>query len=133
MPNARSVFTVVDWNEEASDERDGVTIARARLSKSFVGDMEGSSLAEILTVRAPGESSAYVGFERFVVKVHGRAGTFVLQHSAAMLADDRTTSWTIVPGSGTGELETIAGTAEIVVDEDGGHSLGLDYELEPAE
>jgi hypothetical protein len=130
MPTAQSVFTVVDWNEEASDERDGVTIARARLSKSFVGDIEGSSLAEILTVRAPGESSAYVGFERFVVNVHGRAGTFILQHCATAIADERTTSWTVVPGSGTGELEAIAGTAEIVVDEDGGHLLALDYELE---
>ena len=133
MPIAKSVFTVVDWNEEAPDDSDGVTITRARLSKSFVGDVEGSSLAEILTVRAQGESSAYVGFERFVVKVHGRAGTFVLQHCAGMIGDDRTTSWTVVPSSGTGELAAIAGTAEIAVDEEGGHLFAFDYELAPAE
>ena len=43
---------------------------------------------------------------------------------------DRETYGTIVPGSGTGDLASISGSAIISVDEAGKHSLTLDYTLE---
>jgi hypothetical protein len=36
---------------------------------------------------------------------------------------------TIVPGTGTGELAEIRGEGKIAADEDGNHTLTLDYEL----
>lgn len=39
-------------------------------------------------------------------------------------------TWTIVAGSGTGDLAGIRGSAELVIDDDGVHHFALDYELD---
>jgi hypothetical protein len=75
-------------------------------------------------------SAAYVALERLDVRVHGRAGTFVLQHCASGTRDQRSATWTVVPDSATGELRSLRGTARIVNEPDGGHTFELDYELD---
>ncbi|MGZ3636684.1 MAG: DUF3224 domain-containing protein, partial [Ktedonobacterales bacterium] len=62
--------------------------------------------------------------------LHGRSGSFVLHHSATMTRDASSTSWTVVPDSGTGELRSLRGEARIVNEPDGGHTFTLDYELD---
>ena len=52
--------------------------------------------------------------ERIVGTVHGRSGSFVLQHTAVSSRSGETTSWSVVPDSGTGELRGMRGTGEIV-------------------
>ena len=87
------------------------------------------STTDILTAVAEGEESmAYTGFERFTGALDGRQGTFVLRHVATAVDGDQSLSWTVLPGSGTGELRGIRGEGGIVVGEDG-HSWHLDYEL----
>jgi hypothetical protein len=56
----------------------------------------------------------------------GREGTFVLTHRGTVSAAGATTAGEVVPGSGSGGLEGLEGSAEIVV-EDGVHRLVLDY------
>jgi hypothetical protein len=56
----------------------------------------------------------------------GREGTFVLTHRGTASAAGATTAGEVVPGSGSGGLEGLEGTAEIVV-EDGVHRLVLEY------
>jgi hypothetical protein len=84
----------------------------------------------MLMAQAQEGSAAYVAFERLDVRVQGRAGTFVLQHSASGTRDERSGTWTVVPDSGTGELRGLRGTARIVNEPDGGHTFDLDYELD---
>jgi hypothetical protein len=71
-------------------------------------------------------SRAYVAFERLAVAVQGRKGTFVLHHTAS----EAGMSLRVLPGSGTGELTGISGTAEIIQDEAGTHTFKLDYDLD---
>jgi len=127
--HAVATFTLDRWDQEAYDEAEGAVLARARVTKTFLGDIEGTSSAELLLAQAEGGSAAYVGLERVVASVHGRAGTFVLHHSATMTGGGHEASWTVVPDSGTGELGGLRGTADIAVDADGGHTFTLDYDL----
>src|SRR5687767_9581378 len=123
-------FTIEDWEEDVYDERPGARLSRTRITKTFTGDFAGTSEASTLMCRAAVEgSAAYVGFERFAGSLHGRTGTFVLHHTASGSGGRRGGSWTIVPGTGTGELTGISGAGEISVDEDGAHTLVLEYEL----
>jgi hypothetical protein len=87
--------------------QDGVSLSRTRVTKTFTGDIQGTSTAELLMAQAPEESAAYVGMERIVGTVNGRAGSFVLHHSATADRGAQSTSWTVVPDSGTGELRGI--------------------------
>jgi len=127
--HATSTFDIDSWQEESYDEAEGANLRRAHLTKTFRGEVEGRSAVEMLMAQAQDESAAYVAFERLDVRVHGRAGTFVLLHSASGTRDVRTATWTVVPDSGTGELRRLRGTAQIIIGPDGGHTFELDYDL----
>ncbi|MGZ3598683.1 MAG: DUF3224 domain-containing protein [Ktedonobacterales bacterium] len=128
--HATSTFDIDSWEPVLFDERDGVKLSRTRVTKTFHGDIEGHSTAELLMAGAQNGSAAYVGFERIEGHLHGRSGSFVLHHSATMTRDASSTSWTVVPDSGAGELRSLRGEARIVNEPDGGHTFTLDYELD---
>src|SRR5262245_42164841 len=127
--HATSAFTITGWEPEAIDDRDGVSLTRTKVTKTFTGALEGTSMAELLMAGAPDDSAAYVGFERIEGKLNGRAGSFILHHNAVSAHGSQSASWTIMENSGTGELQGISGAAQIVIDADGGHTLVLDYDL----
>jgi hypothetical protein len=130
IQHATCAFIIDSWKSEPYDDRDGVALSRTRVTKTFTGDLSGTSAAELLMASAPHESSAYVGFERIEGSLHGRQGSFVLHHSASADGGKQTASWTIVPDSGTGELAGIQGAARILIAPDGGHTLELAYEID---
>lgn len=127
---ATGTFDIDTWEEEPYDEHDGVKQSRTRVTKTFHGEIEGQSTAELLMVSAQDSSAAYVGFERIVGRVHDRSGSFVLHHSATQSRGAQSASWSIVPDSGTGELQGLCGEARIGIEPDGRHTFTLDYELE---
>ncbi|GII81769.1 hypothetical protein Sru01_67510 [Sphaerisporangium rufum] len=130
MPRATGTFDIDTWDPKPLDERPGATISEVHVTKTFRGDLVGTSTTDILTAVTPvPDVAAYVGFERFTGTVHGREGTFVLHHTATATATDQSLSWTIIPHSGTGALHGIQGGGQIVND-DGDHSFHLDYELD---
>ncbi|CAA9445006.1 MAG: hypothetical protein AVDCRST_MAG37-1730 [uncultured Rubrobacteraceae bacterium] len=127
---ATSTFEIKTWDEEPYDEREGAKLTRAHLIKTFQGDVEGESTTDLLFAYGTEEgSAAYVGLERFVGRVQGRSGSFVLRHSATMKRGEGEAAWSVVPDSGTGELLGLSGEAQITVEPDGGHSFTLDYDL----
>ena len=77
---------------------------------------------------AKGSSGGYVALEIVTGSLKGRAGTFVLQHSATMNRGTPHLSVTVVPDSGTGQLTGLSGTMEIII-ADGKHSYDFEYTL----
>lgn len=71
----------------------------------------------------------YIGHDRIAGTLAGRSGTFVFQHTGLMGPDGVTNTGTVVPGTGTGELEGISGDGTMLADEQGNHTLTLEYEL----
>jgi hypothetical protein len=122
---AEATFVIEGWDEEHSEAVDGSTFARVRVTKAFSGAVEGTSTAVLLTATTSAGPAAYTAQEWFSGSVDGRKGTFASQHGAV----SDTVEWTIVAGSGTGELEGISGTGGLVIDDDGTHRFTLDYEL----
>ncbi len=125
---ATGEFVIDKWEPETYDERDGVALTRTLVSKTFRGEIEGTSTAELLMSVCSDGSAAYVGVERIEASVHGRAGSFVLIHHAIAGDGAQTATWTIAPGSATGELRGLRGTATIGDGPEGGHSFILDYD-----
>jgi hypothetical protein len=131
---ASGTFDIDAWDAAKPFHEDTSTKqTRVQVGKTFHGDLVGTSTTELITVEgADGGPLAYVGVETVRGILHGREGTFVLQHSAG--SDDGTPRtqwlrWLIVAGSGTGELDGIRGQGQIVVSPDGAHSWTLDYAL----
>ncbi len=126
--NARGDFEV-EMTPADSREGPGATLARMTLEKRWTGDVVGSSSGEMLSAVTTVKGSAgYVAVERFTGHVHGRAGSFTLQHSGTMDRGAPSLRVTVVPDSGTDELAGIAGTLDIVIDADGHHYL-FEYAL----
>ena len=127
---AQATFDITKWEQLASEERDGLTIARNHVEKTFAGGIEGTSTAELLMATTAHEgSAAYVGFERLTVRVGDHAGSFLLRHDATMTRGTPTADWAIVPDSGTGGLAGISGAGTIAQEPAGGHTFTLQYEL----
>jgi hypothetical protein len=128
MNHASGTFEV-QVKPQADDEAGAPTVGRMTLDKQFHGDLEATSKGQMLAVRTAVEGSAgYVALERVEGTLHGRKGTFVLQHSGTMTRGAAQLSINVVPDSGTGELSGLAGTLTINIAE-GKHSYDFDYTL----
>lgn len=94
--------------------------------------MEGEGTTELLLAYPQEGSAAYAGFERFVGRVHGRSGGFVLHHSESGDREiaEQVATLSVVPNSGSGELRGLRGTARVAAGPDGGHAFTVDYHFE---
>ena len=131
MPIARGTFEVTLAPLDAADEgADGNRLGRMSIDKVIVGDLQASTRGQMLSAMTatPG-SAGYVAIERVAGTLHGRAGSFVLQHAGSMDRGTPSLSITVVPDSGTGELTGLGGVFELSI-ADGVHSYALDYTLE---
>lgn len=113
-----------------NDKYAGPPLGRMTLDKQFHGDLEATSEGQMLSVTTEVKGSAgYVAIERVTGTLQGRTGSFVLQHSATMNRGTPHLSITVVPDSGTGQLEGITGKMNIIIAPDGKHSYDFEYTL----
>ena len=108
---------------------DPPVLGRMSLDKVYHGGLEGTAQGEMLAAMTPTEGSAgYVAIERVTGTLAGRTGTFMLQHNGLMNRGAPSLVINVVPDSGTGELEGLSGTMNIVIT-DGKHAYEFDYTL----
>ncbi len=126
---ATGTFSVKMTAQPADDAGGGTVVGRFSLDKEFQGDLEGTSKGEMLAISTlvPG-SAGYVAIERVTGTLNGRTGTFALQHTGSMTRGTAQLSVTVVPDSGTGELEGLSGKLDIKVEE-GNHLYEFEYTL----
>jgi hypothetical protein len=130
MPiRASGTFEVEIKPKPAYAKNVSAAMGRMSIDKQFHGDLEGTSKGEMLAVGTAIEDSAgYVAMEQVRATLHGRAGTFALQHSATMSRGTPQLSITVVPDSGTGQLVGLSGQMAIQI-VDGNHSYEFEYTL----
>lgn len=110
-----------------------VSLGRLLLGKQFSGELEASSAGQMLSFRSDTEGSAgYVAIERVSGTLHGRSGTFVLQHSGSMNRGAPQLSITVVPDSGTDALSGLTGSMTLEQRQDG-YAYTLRYTLSSAD
>ena len=114
---------------QAPDAAEGAAVGRLLIDKQFHGDIEATSKGQMLAAGTAIEGSAgYVAIEQATGTLHGRSGSFVLQHSGTMARGIGQPVITVVPDSGTGELVGLAGKMTITI-VDGKHMYDFDYTL----
>jgi Protein of unknown function (DUF3224) len=105
-------------------------IGRLTIDKAFQGDLEATSVGQMMAYQnADKTSGGYVAMELVTGTLHGRRGSFMLQHSATMSKGSPDMRIIVIPGSGTGELEGLAGNLAIEVAKDGQHGYVLESTL----
>jgi Protein of unknown function (DUF3224) len=126
---ARGEFVVKLVPLAIEGQPQGSRIGRMSIDKSISGDLVATTAGQMLSAMTEVKGSAgYVAIERVDGVLEGRKGTFVLQHIGTMNRGAPSLSVTVVPDSGTGELEGLAGEFRIII-ADGRHSYEFSYSL----
>lgn len=132
MPTHASGAFDVKMNPQPAIEGDDSNLGRMSLDKQFHGDLEATSKGQMLAAMTEVQGSAgYVALERVTGTLHGRKGTFVLQHFGIMDRGEPQLTITVVPDSGTGQLAGLSGKMAINIAE-GKHSYDFEYTLPAA-
>ncbi len=136
-------FEPASWTEQLLTDIDGTGttsgetyypdrgLTRVESSYRYTGALEGSSTMVYLITYKAGDAAPVLGFERFEGSLDGHEGSFVLRHVGDQDAGSVRARLEVVPGLGTGGLESLRGRADLVI---GGHSedgyeLVLHYDL----
>jgi len=105
------------------------SLGRFWLDKEFHGDLEATSFAMMLSAGGVEKGSAgYVAIEKVTGTLHGRKGSFILQHNGTMNRGNPALAISVVPDSATEELSGLCGEMKIII-ADGKHSYEFDYSL----
>ena len=108
---------------------DGATMGRMTVDKQLHGDLDATSIGQMLT---GGEistgSGVYVAVEKVTGSLKGLTGSFILHHTGIMDKGAQHLTITVVPGSGTGQLAGLTGSMTIDI-KDGKHFYGFDYAI----
>jgi len=129
--SAKAQFAIKSWDEKAySEGADLPKLTRASVAKTFTGDLEGEGHVEYLMMYRSDGSATFVGLERIVGRMGGKAGTFVLERTGVFEGGEAKESYSVVAGSGTGELHDLRGDGTSALGHGSEHPFLLNYELD---
>jgi hypothetical protein len=126
-----ALFTIKSWDEKPSVEGEGLPkITRASVSRSYSGEIEGEGRVEYVMMYRSDGTAAFLGIERISGRLGGRSGSFALQRTGEFEGGQAKESYSVIPGSGTGELSGIRGEGSSSLGHANEYPFDLDYELE---
>ena len=130
MTTANARFAIKSWDEKPYDEGQGrPKLTRASVAKSYTGDIEGEGHVEYLMMYRADGSASFVGLERVVARIAGKSGTFVLQRTGVFEDGQAKESYSVIPGSASGELQGLRGEGSTSVGHGMEHPFTMSYEL----
>lgn len=117
---AEGTFEVVEFTIEPYQVLpNGVTLNRFHADDVFHGDLQGTGTAEAQMLSRPDGTTNEAGFIHVEGELGGRSGGFVIQTIGRSTVDTAEAMWTILPGSGTGDLTGISGRGRETAANDG--------------
>jgi hypothetical protein len=125
-------FNIDEWNESPySEQDDGAKLSEASVKQTFSGDIEGQGSVKWLMCYRPDQTAEFVGLQRIDGRVGGRSGSFVLlQTDGSFDGKVARGQLSVVPGSGTGDLDGLRGQGEFNAPHGGQASLTLECDFE---
>ncbi|HTL96028.1 MAG TPA: DUF3224 domain-containing protein [Gemmatimonadaceae bacterium] len=126
--NAR--FAIKSWDEKPySEGQDLPKMTRASVTKTFTGDIAGDSQVEYLMIYRSDGTATFVGLERITGRIGNRTGSFVLQRTGVFEGGQAQESYSVVPGSATGDLRGMVGDGTSSVGHGMEHPFVLTYDF----
>ena len=98
---------------------------RFDFTKIWTGEIKGTSAGVMLSGGNPSTGTAgYVAIEVFEGRIDDRTGTIMFQQFGSMVDGAEVLRYEVIPGSGTGELDSMTG--EVILDAaNGEHKVTL--------
>jgi hypothetical protein len=128
---ASARFSIKSWDEKPySEGKDLPKMTRASVDKTFTGDIDGEGQVEYVMMYRSDGTAAFVGLERIAGRIAGRNGSFVLLRTGVFENGQAKESYSVVTGSGTGELRSLRGEGTSSVGHAADYPFALNYELD---
>jgi hypothetical protein len=128
--SANARFAINNWDEKPYGEGHGLPkLTRACVTKTYTGDIEGQAQVEYLMMYRSDGSATFVGLERVVGRIGDKTGTFVLQRTGTFENGQAKESYTVIPGSATGDLQGLLGNGSSSVGHGMEHPFSLMYDF----
>ncbi|HET9559616.1 MAG TPA: DUF3224 domain-containing protein [Actinomycetota bacterium] len=118
---ATGSFTTKAWDEQPwAEVEEAPKLTHTRVTTAYTGDLEGEGTYQLLMVYhgTAAAYAAYAGYERVAGSLDGRTGSFVLRLDGGYEGGAARTTWTVVEGSGTGDLAGLRGEGGYVARQD---------------
>ncbi|TDB78124.1 DUF3224 domain-containing protein [Micromonospora sp. KC723] len=126
---ATGTFSVTEFSIVPYQQLDnGAALNRFHASDVFQGDIKGTGSAEAQMLTRPDGTSNEAGLIHVVGSLHGRRGSFVIQTISSSDGNTARSSWTVLEGTGTGQLTGLKGRGSETAVNNGG-SWSARYEL----
>jgi hypothetical protein len=130
MAKATGTFEITSMGEGAYEEVEGeARLTRANGTQRFTGDIEGEGSVEWLICYLPDGAARFIGLQRVTGSIGQRSGSFVVEATADHDGKQSTGTWTVIVGSGTGELSGLSGRGTFEAAGGPEASFSLEYEL----
>lgn len=110
MAKLEGEFEVTSWDEDTYQKLGGERkLTKASVTQKFTGDLAGSGAVEWLMSYADDGKARFVGFQRIESTAAGRVGSVVIESNGKFDGKKAAGTWSVLPGSGDGDLEGMTG------------------------
>lgn len=135
ITRAKGSYGIKAWDEKTWDGKDhkaqpGAKLTHAIITFPFQGDLEGETQVQLLMDYRDDSYATFVGLQRFTGKLGNRTGSFDMKVDGVFENGAAKSTWTIITGSGTGDLRGIKGEGSTVAHHGDTQPFTLDYSFE---
>jgi hypothetical protein len=126
--HAKGTFDVKSMKEDTYDEYDdGTKVTHARIEQMLSGDLDGEMTIDCIMRYASDGKATIVGFQRFVGRMGDQEGSVVFQSIGGYDGEKVKSDWSVVDGSGTGDLAKLKATGTSKLPHGSKGEYTLDY------
>jgi len=127
---AKGKFEVTDWDEKPYAKLgESGKLTKASVKGSLTGDIVGEAVTEWLMCYASEKEATFFGFQKIDGTVAGKKGSFVIEMSGTFDGKVAESTWSVVPGTGSGDLEGLTGEGTFHSPHGTKADYSLDYEI----
>lgn len=131
MSKATGSFEVLSGGEDPIDELEGgIKLTHASGTQTFSGDIDGDGSVHWFMLYRSDKTAHLVGLQRITGSVGGRRGSVVIAAAGDHDGTSSRITWSVVTGSGTGDLAGIRGSGTMIAPGGRTGTYELEYEFE---
>jgi hypothetical protein len=132
---ATGTYEIKGWDEQTWEgknwkEQAGAKLTHAKITQAFHGDIEGEAAVQYLMAYRDDTYATYVGLMQISGRIGERSGSFVAKIEGVFENGAATSTWSILPGSGAGELQGLRGEGKTVAHHGSTQPFTLDYHFD---
>lgn len=116
-------------NKQVTEDSAMAKIAKANVISTFSGGITGEGILNHVLAYPTEDAAQFVGFQQIIGQIDDRKGSVVLKVTGTFIAGAVNAQWSVVEGTGTGELSGLSGNGGFKTTNPSGGEATLEYDI----